>query len=170
MLNMDEIVIEKGELGMKKILSTWLLTFCSLYIQLSYADCTKSIKCDKPTNYKTYYSYTIYLTKPDKQPKNFYLVLTSTPHKLFGGEPHKRGKNEPLIHFAQYEKPIDRSNPKIALVGYQDFIDAINSDQPAHNVRVRAGEQYITLSKIVSREFRNGYAKKTLEKIALAGQ
>jgi hypothetical protein len=155
---------------MKKILRSWLLTFCSLYIPLSYADCTKPTKCDKPTNYKTYYSYTIFLTKPDKQPHNFYLVLTSTPHKLFGGQPHVRNKEEPLIHFAQYKKNIDNSNPKIAFVEYQDFIDAINSDQPAHNIRIRSEERYITLSKIVAREFRNGYAKKTLEKIAHAGQ
>lgn len=155
---------------MQKILSTWLLMCCSFYISLSYAKCTTSTKCDKPTNYKTYYSYTIFLTKPDKQPKNFYLVLTSTPHKLFGGMPHIRNKNEPLISFAPYKGTIDKSNQKIAFVEYQDFIDAINSDQPAHNVRVRSGEQYITLSKIVTREFRNGYAKKTLEKIAHAEQ
>lgn len=150
--------IKEGE-TMKKIICACLLTLYSLHTTNSYAE------CKKPTNYKTYYSYTIYYATPKDQPNALYLVLTKTPRGLFGGAPHRRKKNEPLIHFEQYKKPLDKSNTKIACVDYGDFIKAINSDQPAHNIRIPSGEQYITLSKIIAREFRNGHAQKGLERI-----
>ena len=122
-------------------------------------------RCDIPTYYKNCYYYTVYLTKPEKAPDNFYLVLTSNQHSLYGGQRHKRMATEPLIHFEQYKQTQKKSASNLAFVQYQDFMDAINSDQPAHNVRVRAGDHYITLSKIFVREFRNGIAGKTLNKI-----
>jgi hypothetical protein len=148
---------------MKKNICACWLAVCSLYGPYCFT------KCNKPTAYKSYYSYIIYLTKQDKQLDNFFLVLTKTPHGLFGGEPHKRTKNEPLIRFEQYKKTIDPSNPHIVCVDYGDFIKAIHSDQPSHNIRIPSGERYITLSKIMAREFRNGIAQKTLEKIVQAG-
>ncbi len=42
-------------------------------------------------------------------------------------------------------------------------MSAIDSDQPAHNVRVRAQDSLITLSKPLVRDLREGIARQTLE-------
>jgi hypothetical protein len=120
-------------------------------------------RCDLATQYKNYYYYTVYLTEPEKTPADFHLVLTGNRHSLYGGKPSKRTCNEPIIRFEPYQQP--NRDPQLAFVQYQDFLDAINSDQPAHSVRVRSGDRYITLSKIFVRAFRNGQAGQALNKI-----
>ena len=94
-------------------------------------------KCDRPTAYKSSHYYTVYLTKPETTPDNFYLVLIGNNHSLYGGQAHTRINNEPIIEFKHYRSK-NFLNPKLAFVHYRDFMDAINSDQPAHNVRVRS--------------------------------
>ena len=124
-----------------------------------------SAKCDAPTIYKTYHYFTVYLAKPEKTPENFYLVLTKNKHNRYGGQCHDRLHCEPIIRFEQYNKSKAPSNQSLAFVQYSDLMDAINSDQPAHNVRVRSGDHYITLSKLFVREFRNGLASGALARI-----
>ena len=127
-------------------------------------------KCDAPTVYKTCHYYTVFLTRPDKSPENFYVVLTKDKHARYGGQCHQRLHCEPIIRFEQFDKSSSSKNQGLAFVHYNDFMDAINSDQPAHNVRVRSKDTYITLSKVFAREFRNGLAGSVLNKIVHAGR
>ena len=69
-----------------------------------------------------------------------------------------REPGDDVILFDYYSGDIKALDKNQAAIHYLDFIDALNSDQPAHNVRVRSGDRYITLSKIFVREFRNGFA------------
>lgn len=140
---------------------SWVLT---AYVSSVYG------KCDLPTKYKSCYYYMIFVTKPEKMPGNFYLVLTKNKHSLYGGECHRKTNDEPIILFKSYDATKDPLSRSRAFVHYEDFMDAINSDQPAHNVRVRSGDHYITLSKVAAREFRNGLAGRVLNKIVDAGR
>ena len=127
-------------------------------------------KCELPTAYKSLYYYTVFLTKPEKTADNFYLVLTKNNHSLYGGQCRLRKNCEPIIRFENYNAAHDSLSSQRSFVHYRDFSDAINSDQPAHNVRIRAGDRYITLTKITAREFRNGLAGHVLNTIVQAGR
>ncbi len=140
---------------------------CWIFLTIAYAPFIYS-KCELPTIYKSYYSYTVFLTKPDKAADDFFLVLTKNKHSLYTGQSHRRMCDEPIIRFKRYNPIQHASNSSQALVHYHDFMDAINSDQPAHNVRVRSDDHYITLSKIFVREFRNGLAGRTLNRLVHA--
>lgn len=140
-----------------------ILNLLFIYVGSNYG------RCDAPTTYKSYYYYTVFLTKPEKAPDDFYLVLTGNEHGLYGGESHKKTDCKPIVRFELYSDSQNKPTIKRVFVTYYDFMDAINSDQPAHNVRVKAGDQYIRLSKIFVREFRNGFAGRALNKIVAAG-
>jgi len=118
-------------------------------------------RCNCPTWYKGFYSYTVYLTEPSSSPTDFYCVLTKNRHGLYGGQPQRRYDNEPLTLFITFDIPVDKQNH--ALVHYNDLMSAIDSDQPAHNVRVRAKDSLITLSKPLVRDLREGVARQALE-------
>jgi len=120
-------------------------------------------RCNCPTWYKGFYSYTVFLTKPTNSPNDFYCILTKNRHGLYGGQPQKRYNDEPLTLFSTIGSTDHVDKQCHAFVHYNDLIHAIDSDQPAHNVRVRAQDSLITLCKPLVRDLREGYARKTLE-------
>lgn len=120
-------------------------------------------RCNCPTWYKGFYSYTVFLTEPTSSPTDFYYILTKNRHGLYGGEPQKRYDDEPLTLFSIVDATDHIDKQSHAFVHYNDFMSAIDSDQPAHNVRVRAQDNLITLCKPLVRDFREGYARQTIE-------
>jgi hypothetical protein len=130
---------------------------------LTLATSTLYPRCNCPTWYKGFYTYKVYLTKPTNSPTDFYCVLTKNRHGLYGGQPQRRYDNEPLTLFSTIASTDHIDKQCHAFVHYNDLMSAIDSDQPAHNVRVRAQDSLITLSKPLVRDLREGIARQTLE-------
>lgn len=112
-----------------------------------------------------YNHYTIYLKLSDDKEGEIFLVLTRAHYNTWGGQQRRRLPDEPILSFEFIKNPLNICSDDQVMVSYHNFADAIESDQPSHNVRVFIGNTPILLSKIIVRQFRNGLAGKRLSQL-----
>jgi hypothetical protein len=135
-----------------------------LYITIgmaSFSALTLHPKCHCQKQYKGVYSYTLYFIKPTNPLDDLYCVLTKNSHGYYDGQPNIRGGSEQRVLCTTIDTSLDQHNH--AFVRYNDLMRAIDSDQPAHNVRVIAQHDVITLSKPLVRSLRQSSTRRMIE-------
>lgn len=109
---------------------------------------------------KQYNHYTIYVTQSEQANADYLLILSRNHHNCWGGQQRHRLPGESVIGFDWFSPTQDFHNSDHVTVSYKDFVQALDSNQPSHNVRVFIGNRPILLTKIMVRQFRNGPAAK----------